>query len=166
MGVTDALQDMGTIKRLLTQAEIEARAVGDAVPGAEHLVLAATALPDRTADRALQCVGIGAQQLRAAISEVHAVALADLGLQDGSNATTELVAPVSGVFRSTPQAQQVFQRAVALSKSTMPSRLRGAHIVAAACDLERGTLARALTALGVDRDRLREAAHADESPRV
>jgi hypothetical protein len=42
-----------------------------------------------------------------------------------------------------------------------PSWLRGAHVVAAICDLEHGTAARALAALGVDRDRLREASHAE-----
>ena len=41
-----------------------------------------------------------------------------------------------------------------------PSRLQGAHVVAAICDLEHGTTARALAALAVARDRLRAAARA------
>jgi hypothetical protein len=64
-------------------------------------------------------------------------------------------------MRSTPQAQEVFQGAVALSKATKSSYLQGAHVVAAACELERGTFIRALDALGVDRDALRAAALAE-----
>jgi len=43
-------------------------------------------------------------------------------------------------------------------------RLRSAveaHVVAAACELERGTFIRALDALGIDRDALRAAARAE-----
>lgn len=68
-----------------------------------------------------------------------------------------LRAPARGILRSTPPAQEVFQDAVALSKSTKPSVLKGAHVVAAACQLERGTFARALAALGIDREALRVA---------
>lgn len=50
---------------------------------------------------------------------------------------------------------------MALSKSVRPSRLTGAHVVAAVCALERGTAARALSILGVDRDSLRDAARAE-----
>jgi hypothetical protein len=77
-----------------------------------------------------------------------------------SAASTALRAP-TGALRSTPQAQQVFQQAVASSKATRPSLLKGAHVVAAVSDLERGTVARALEVLGVDRAALRAAADAE-----
>ena len=159
MGLVDAVRDVRTIKRLLTGAEAEARTAGEDVPGPEHLLLAAAALPDGTALRALARVGVDPQGLRAAVEEAHAGALAAVGVEAGhSPAAAALQGPAGGPFRSTPQAQQVFQGAVALAK---PSRLRGAHVVAAAARLERGTVPRALAALGVDRDRLREAAHAE-----
>jgi ATP-dependent Clp protease ATP-binding subunit ClpA len=163
MGLINAARDMVTIKRLLTQAEAEARQVGEEVPGPEHLLLAATTLPDGTASQALQRVGVSAAGLRTAINEVHAQALAGAGIEvdDAPDDTAELRGPLTGVFRATPQAQRVFRQAAALSKSTKPSQLQGAHVVAASCDLERGTLVRALTVLGVDRDRLRQAAHAE-----
>ncbi|WP_233582716.1 Clp protease N-terminal domain-containing protein [Corallococcus sp. CA053C] len=41
------------------------------------------------------------------------------------------------------------------------SLLRSAHVVAAACSLERGTAVRALRALGVDRAQLKAAAYAE-----
>ena len=163
MGLVNAVREMRTIKRLLTRAEAEARSGGEQTPGPEHLLLAATALSDGTAARALERVGVGPQRLRTAIEEAHASALAAVGIEveHHSGGTAGLRGPASGVFRSTPQAQQVFQEAVALSKSTKPSRLQGAHVVAAICDLEHGTTARALAALTVDRDRLREAARAE-----
>ena len=163
MGLINAVRDMRTIKRLLTQAEAEARRAGEEAPGPEHLLLAATTLPDGTASHALERVGIDRQRLRTAIDQVHASALASVGIEveHSPGGTAELRGPITGAFRSTPQAQRVFQQAVALSKSTKPSRLQGAHVVATICDLEHGTVARALSALGVDRDRLREAAHAE-----
>lgn len=163
MGLINAARDMRTIKRLLTGAEAEARSSGEDTPGPEHLLLAAAALPDGTAIRALERVGVDPQQLRRAIEEAHANALATVGIdvENGPDCSPALRGPATGVFRSTPQAQQVFQEAVALSKSTKPSLLRGGHVVAATCALERGTASRALGALGVDRDRLRAAACAE-----
>lgn len=163
MGLITAVRNMRTIKQLLTQAEAEARSGGEEAPAPEHLLLAATTLPDGTAARALQRVGIGPEQLRTAVEEAHARALAAVGIEveHGSDGGSGLHGPATGVFRSTPQAQQVFQEAVALSKATRPSVLKGAHVVAAITRLEHGTAARALVALGVDRDRLREAAGAE-----
>ncbi|WP_336033625.1 Clp protease N-terminal domain-containing protein [Geodermatophilus sp. FMUSA9-8] len=160
MGLLTAVRDVRTIKQLLTTAEAEARAGGEDTPGAEHLLLAATALPDGTAGRALARVGVEPQRLRAAVEEAHAGALAAVGIDAGpAPAAPALQAAPAGAFRSTPQAQQVFQDAVALAKGR--GRLTGAHVVAAAARLEHGTAARALAALGVDRDRLRAAAEAE-----
>ena len=162
MGVINAVRDVRTIEQLLTGAEAAARRDGDEVPGPEHLLLAATTLSDGSAARALARVGTDGRALRAAVEQVHAGALAPLvvGADHGPDADAELQAPARGAFRSTPQAQRAFQRAVALSKATS-GRLQGAHVVAAVCDLEHGTAARALRALGVDRDRLRDAALAE-----
>jgi ATP-dependent Clp protease ATP-binding subunit ClpA len=163
MGLVNALRDLRTIKRLLTGAEAEARKGGEELPGAEHLLLAALALPDGTAARALGRVDVDPRRLRAAIEEVHASALAAVGVavEHAADGATAWHGPATGAFRSTPQAQQVFQAAVALSKTSRPSRLQGAHVVAATCDLQHGTAARALAALGVERDRLRDAARAE-----
>ncbi|MGY1652876.1 Clp protease N-terminal domain-containing protein [Geodermatophilus sp. SYSU D01119] len=161
MGLLTAVRDVRTIQQLLTTAEAEARAGGEETPGAEHLLLAATALPDGSAARALARVGVAPERLRAAVEEAHAGALAAVGIEAGPTpAAPALQASPSGAFRSTPQAQQVFQDAVALAKAGRGG-LTGAHVVVAATRLEHGTAARALAALGVDRDRLREAAAAE-----
>jgi ATP-dependent Clp protease ATP-binding subunit ClpA len=163
VGLLNGVRDIRTIKRLFTQAEAEARNSGEETPGPEHLLLAATALPDGTAAQSLERVGIDPQRLRSAIEEVHASALAAVGIEveRTPNHATALHGSATGLFRSAPQAQRVFQEAVALSKTSKPRRLLGAHVVAATCDLQYGTVARALTALGVERDRLREAARAE-----
>lgn len=163
MGITTAVQDMRTIKRLLESAEEEARVSGEATPGPEHLLLAAMDLPDGSAARTFDRFGVDTARLRSAIEEVHARALGDAGIEASVDPATSstLRGPAAGVFRSSPQAQQAFQEAVALSKGAHRRGLRGAYVVAAVCDLRLGTAARALAALGVERDRLREVALAE-----
>ena len=161
MGLVRAIRDIRTIKRLLTGAEAEARAVGEDLPGPEHLLLSAAALPDGTAARALSGGGADADALRSAVAAVHADALAGLGLEAGPIAATALAAPATGPLRTSPQAQQVFQRAVELSKLASPAGLRGAHVVAAVAELEHGTAARALRRLDVDPARLLAAARTE-----
>ena len=163
MRIINAVRDVRTMGRLLPEAEAEARRAGEERPGPEHLVLAAAALQDGTAARALGRVGTDAQRLRAAIEAAHAKGLAAVGIEldSAASGTTALRAPSRGIMRSTPQAQELFQGAVALAKATKPSQLLGAHVVAAACVLERGTFVRALDELGIDRDALRAAALAE-----
>ena len=161
MGLTRAVRDVRTIKKLLTGAEDAARRDGDDVPGPEHLLLSALALPDGTARRAFAEVGADPDRLPEAVREAHASALAAVGVEGAAPAEPALHAPATGAFRSTPQAQQVFADAVALAKSSGRSELQGAHVVAAVTDLERGTATRALAVLGVDREALRAAARAE-----
>jgi ATP-dependent Clp protease ATP-binding subunit ClpA len=150
------LREFRTIRRLLGGAEDLARASGEQLPGAEHLLLAAVALPDGTARRAFERLTVDPGGLSAAIAAQHADALRAIGIDPGDTAAPE--APASGVFRATPSAQVVFQRAVDLSGTPKPRRLLGAHVVVAVCEMEHGTVARALRLMGVDRDRLAAAA--------
>jgi len=162
MGILNARREVRTINDLLSGAEREARQGGEGLPGPEHLLISAVELADGTAAQALARFGVDAPALRTAIEQTHAAALAGVGLADLSPTDGESTggspAPATGVFRSTPQAQQVFQEAVALSKTTKPSRLLGAHVVAAISSLEHGTAARVLASLGIDRSQLRTAA--------
>ena len=162
MGLFNAGRDVRTINALLTGAEHEARRGGDALPGPEHLLLSALNLADGTAALALGRFGVDGAAVHAALERVHAEALSDIGVSEpdpvAEAGADEPLGRASGVFRSTPQAQQVFRDAVALSKQASPSRLLGAHVVAAVCAVEHGTSARVLAALGIDRDELRSAA--------
>jgi ATP-dependent Clp protease ATP-binding subunit ClpA len=148
MKLPRALQDIHTIKTLLTAAEAEAQRAGDDLPGPEHLLLAAFDLPDGTARRAFERLGVEPAAFRAAID------VADTGAEPPA------AAPASGVYRLTAPGQHVFQSAVSRAKAAEPTGLRGGHIVAAVSDQRHGTAARALRTLGVDPAALNAAAGA------
>lgn len=160
-----AFRDMRTIGRLLTDAEQIARRMGDERPSAVHLLLAAMTLPDGSASRALQQFGVDADRLAEAIREEHAFALVAAGIDAATAAAMSADQPVtpvsgSGLYRSNPSAQELFQVAGAAARGAS-QRLSGAHVVIAAADLEHGTLARALERLEVDRAALRAAAESE-----
>lgn len=163
MGIRQAIADIRTMNALFTTAEQEAAGLGDDVPGAEHLVLAVLALPDDSARRVFATFDLSANDVRAAILRTHTQALHTVGIDaagpTGPTGPTEASAP-SGPYRSTGSLQEVFQRAVALSKEGPgPTHtLRAAHVVWAASESEFGTVSRTLGQLGVNRVDLQEAA--------
>lgn len=159
MKLPRAIQDMRTIKTLLTAAEAEAQRAGDSLPGPEHLLLAAFDLPDGTARQAFERAGADPAGFRAAVDAAHRQALQDIGVQvAGASGPLPEAAPPGGLYRLTAPGQEVFQAAVQLAKDGRRSPLRGAHVVAAVGGQERGTVARALQNLGVDRGALTAAA--------
>jgi ATP-dependent Clp protease ATP-binding subunit ClpA len=150
--------EIQTIKQLLEGAERLAQQSGESHPGAEHLLLSALALPDGTARRAFERLGVDPDGLPSAIAAQHDDALRAVGIKvDAQN--LDVPAPEArGVYLSTPSAQTAFKRAVELSGKPKPRRLRGAHVVLAVTEMERGTVARALSRMGVDREKLAVAA--------
>ncbi|MEH1016432.1 Clp protease N-terminal domain-containing protein [Micromonospora sp. CPCC 206060] len=159
MKLPRALRDIRTIKTLLTNAETEATNGGDDLPGPEHLLLSTIGLPDGTARRAFQRLGIEPDHLRTAINDVHQEALARIGVTAHGHLEPATPNAPTGPHRMTAPAQQAFHSAVALSKTTRPALLRGGHIVIAVCEQEHGTVTRAIKALGIDRAALTAAAH-------
>ncbi|OJF10879.1 Clp protease N-terminal domain-containing protein [Couchioplanes caeruleus] len=159
MALLHALKDVRTIKTLLTRAGAEAVRSGDDLPGPEHLLLSALALPDGTAAAAFTHLGVDPGDFRTAVDRTHRDALDHLGLTvgDGLDDLPGADTP-AGPYRMTASGQQAFQRAVTLSKETKPSLLRAAHIVIAVCEQGRGTVARALQTQGIDRIHLAAAA--------
>ena len=160
MKLPRAIQDVRTIEALLTGAEAEAQRAGDDRPGPEHLLLAAFGLPDGTARRSFERLGADPEDFRAAVETAHRQALQYVGVTvpDDAGGLLPPPVPLGGVYRMTGPGQDVFQAAVQLSKATRPSLLRGAHVVAAVCGQEHGTVARALKALGIERGALAAAA--------
>jgi ATP-dependent Clp protease ATP-binding subunit ClpA len=158
------LDDMRTIKQLLTDAERIAREVGEEEPGAEHLLLSAMGLPDETAGRALATQGVDSDAIRAALREEQADALVSAGVPRETAEAMAEPAPLGPagaplLYGAGPSAREVFQEAGRLARSSK-QRLVGAHVVLAAAGLERGTVPRILDRLGVDRVRLADAARA------
>lgn len=157
------LDAMRTIKKLLTDAETEARAMGEAEAGAEHLLLAALDLPDGSARRAFERVAADPDRLRSAVIEEQAEALTALGID--SERARELSAPKPldpptgrGIYRAAVSAQEAFRAASILARDDRSHRLIGAHVVAAVAEMEHGTAARVLQILGIERHALAEAA--------
>lgn len=165
MSPLKALDDMRTIKQLLTDAERIAREMGVEEPGAEHLLLSAIGLPDATAARALAVVGVDAEGIRGALRDEQAEALVSAGMP---RETAERMAEPSPLgpgaapllYGAGPSAREAFQAAGAMARSSK-QRLAGGHVVAAVAGMERGTMARVFERLGVDRSRLADAAHAE-----
>ena len=104
-----------------------------------------------------------AEDFDAALAAQEAEDLGRVGVHaDGERIGAALPPPgdPSGVYRSEPSAQELFQAAGAESRRARRTFV-GAHVLAAAADLERGPTARALRRMGVDRTALREAALAE-----
>jgi ATP-dependent Clp protease ATP-binding subunit ClpA len=158
MSLKSKLHDARTLKELMTRAEDEARGMGDEQPAAEHLLLAALALPDGTARRAFERVGADPDGLRDAIEAQYAGALLSVGVAAPAGLDAEPLPAPGGVYRSSASARSAFTAASELARAKGSPGLRGAHVVAAVAELEHGTAARALTALGVGRAELRAAA--------
>jgi ATP-dependent Clp protease ATP-binding subunit ClpA len=169
MTLSNPVRDVRTIKKLLSGAEIEAQQAGESLPGAEHLLLSALALPDGSARRVFERVGADADQLRTAIAAQHADALRAIGIEPPDDAALDAAVgsdtpSPTGAFRSNASARSAFQAASKMARSDKPSRLIGAHVVAAVAQMEHGTATRALTVMGIDRAALAAAAR-DEARR-
>ena len=171
------LDDMRTIKQLLTDAERIAREMGQEEPGAEHLLLSAIALPDGSASRVLNSLGVDAERIRAALRDEQADALVAAGMPRERAAALAEPEPLSPgadpiafacphpgaapiVYGAGLSAREVFQEAGRLARASK-QRLAGAHVVAAIAVLERGTMPRVLDRLGVDREQLEDAARVE-----
>lgn len=151
---------------LFLAAEEEARRVGDPRPGAEHLVLAAFALPDGSAERAFARIGLDSDSFRAALANQHEDALRAVGVQvDESRSGGEPLEPSGNrrpftVAPPTPTAQKLFKKIVKLVHREK-SQLYGAYIVMVAAQTEHGTTARTLRSMGVEPETLVEAARTE-----
>lgn len=159
MPVGRLLNEFQTIRQLLEGAERLANESGETLPGPEHLLLSALALPDGTARGAFERLGVAPDGLEAAIVAQHADALRAVRIRVDTDAPVVPAPDPRGVFHSTPTAQTAFRRAVELSRTSKPQRLLGAHVVLAVTEIEHGTVARTLSRLGMDREALADAAH-------
>ena len=156
MGIKDAAEDIAFMNALFTTAESEAHLLGDDIPGAEHLLLAALAMRDASGRAALRRVGSDADAFRGAVARLHAQALTAVGVDAQDAAAIDAIR--RGPFRSSAAAQEVFQHAVAISKTRRPRRLRTADVVRAVAERDGGTASRALNTLRIDRTALITAA--------
>jgi ATP-dependent Clp protease ATP-binding subunit ClpA len=151
-----ARADIATMNTLLPAAERIAAADGLDRPGAEHLLLAALELPDGVAAEALSTVGVDRDRLHEAIRGQHAAALRGIGVDhDEAVLDTHFPPPAAatGAYRSQGSLQDAFRRATALAKESH-SPIGSGQVLIAVLEPEHGSVARAFTMLGVDRESL------------
>lgn len=154
------LAAMGTVKQLLEEAERIATERGAQRASAEHLVLAALALPDGAARRTFERLGRSPADFAAALEEQEADDLRQVGVEaplEAINAQVPSSGAPTGIYRSEVSAQQLFQSAGEDARRH-GGNLSGAHVLRAAANLEHGVVARALRRSGIDRGQLRDAA--------
>jgi len=160
--------DIRTMNALFPGAELEARRVGQKVPGAEHLVLAALELPEGSARRSFESVGADPGAFQAAIVAQRDAALRDAARRaarsepgdEESDEDTPAPAQILMPVRTSPTAQAVFKEVVDLVRKEK-APFYGAYIVMVAAGIEQGTTARALRSMGVDLAALADATRAE-----
>lgn len=154
--------DIRTIDRLCRAAEARALEDGQREPAAEHFLLAALDLPDGSARRAFASAGADPDDLKAAVAAQYDDALDKVGIDLGGLAPP-LAEPVAatarpGPYLAAPSGQALMRRLADDHGSGRRAPLGGAHVVAVAAEAPHGVVARALRVMGVDRDKLRQAA--------
>jgi ATP-dependent Clp protease ATP-binding subunit ClpA len=145
-------------------AKLEAERMGESEPGEEHLVLAALELPEGSARRAFERIGVDPGAFRLAISKQHDDALraaAAKALDESSDDESTSKPDLSfSVMRTSPSAQMVFRKVVELV-SEENSPLYGAFVVMVAAGIEQGKTTQALRSMGVEPADLVDAARAE-----
>jgi len=150
--------DIRTIDRLCRAAEARALEDGQREPAAEHFLLAALDLPDGGARRAFASAGADPDALKAAIAAQYDDALDKIGVDLGGLAEPVAATARPGPYIAAPSGQALMRRLADDHGSGRRALLGGAHVVAVAAEAPHGVVARALRVMGVDRDKLRQAA--------
>lgn len=148
------LRDMRTISKLISGADEQAHMMGEEEPGAEHYLLSALKLPDGTAQHVFERIGADPDKFKLAIKEQYSDALSSIGI-DGVKVMEEEPEPVTSnrvLHNSKPSGQAVMKELYALKKHDKDRPLLGAHIVDVVAHMEHGVAARALKAMGIEKE--------------
>lgn len=150
--------DMKTISRLIAGADEQARISGEEEPGAEHFLLSALELPDGSAKRVFDRVGINADMFSQAVTTQYEEALQSIGVDMSSvNAEPEPLETERVFHSSKPSGEAVMKKLHKLKKTDKDRPLLGAHVVAVVATMKHGVAARALRSLGVEIASLQQA---------
>lgn len=156
------INDIRTIKNLCLNAERHANAEDLKAPGLEHFVLAALDLPDGTARKAFQRLGVDPDAFRSAIAGQYEIALRGIGIDathlDSMHGSAAGISPDKGLYQSQPQVQAFMQRLAGRRKTDAGEALLGADVIEAIATFQYGVASRAFAAMGINREALMEAA--------
>lgn len=163
--LTQTFKDMGTIKTLCEAAERIANVEHQKAPGAEHFVLAALELPDGSAARVFDRLGITAEAFRDALRQGHREALAMAGVDPEQAAGSEQDVPPlpqpAGAYGAAPSGASVLQGLAGMRKRGVSGPLAGVHVLDVVSAMQHGTTMRALARLGRDAQTVRAAIAAE-----
>lgn len=152
--LTQGLKDMGTIKALCEAAERIANEEQQKAPGAEHFVLAALELPDGSAGRVFDKLGVSARAFGEALREQHRAALRVAGVGDDEIAASERGVPPlprpEDIYNAAPSGEALIKGLAALRKRGITGPLVGVHVLEVIWAMQHGSTVRAFRLLGRD----------------
>jgi len=145
------IQDMKTISKLISGADKQANVRGEEEPGAEHYLLSALDLPEGSAKRVFERIGIDPNKLNDAIGKQYSEALKAIGIDaDSIDFEAEPMKTERMFHNSKPSGQAVMKELYALKKKDKKKPLLGAHVIGVVASMEHGVAARALREMGVE----------------
>lgn len=156
--IRNMLSDIRVINALSLEAERLARVAGQEQPGAEHYLLAALALEEGSARRALLRIDADPARVRGAIAAQHRRALFRAGIAAPAEGEEALQTAPPKLFDAAASGKALVQALPALRRAHGNGPLRGAHVLLAVADMPHSTAGRSLVLMGVDLDRLAAAA--------
>jgi ATP-dependent Clp protease ATP-binding subunit ClpA len=156
--IRNMVSDIRIINALSLEAERQARLAGLANPGAEHYLLAALALEEGSARRALAALGANPAGVRAAIAAQHHRALAKVGIAGLDDPEEALQAPPPRLFDAAASGKALVQSLPKLRRAHASAALCGAHVLLAVAAMPNSTAARSLVQMGIEPAALAKAA--------
>ena len=162
-GLKRRIGAMRTVTELCEGAERFALSDGQQQPGSEHFLLAALDLPDGLARKAFLRIGVDADHIRPAIAQQYAQALTSIGIDStvscavasDTNPEQRRHFPPAGRASAIELLRRLSSNDLGLPNVT---DLSGAVVVASIASEQHSVAARALRAMNIDLNRLREAA--------
>jgi len=156
------IKDTATLTQLCQMAEKYAKKRGEGEPGEEHFLLSALELPDGTAQRVFERLGVNEDQLEKAIDQQHIDALSYIGIDASdmssvANENDDVGEHSNSPFKSKPSAQSLMKELVASRRSDKDIPLLGLHIIEVLSDKKLGIVSRAFEVLGLDQQSVKDA---------
>jgi len=152
------LQDVRVLASLCTLAEKLALQQGRSKPGSAHFVLAALELPDQTARRAFEHLGINAEMFRNALAGQRIDALAAVGIA-AAEMNPEPPPPIPGklkLYEAEPSGQLLVQQLAQTRGQRKERGLLSADVLLAISKESYTPAMRAFQWLGISKDQLTE----------
>ena len=150
------LKDMKTLIALGEGAKKHANLGGDEKVGAEHYVLSALDLPDGSATRVFQELGISAEDYSRSIEDQYNAALDAIGMSTG-NTSADPIEETGKLIRVQGSGSDLMKSLHALKQTDKDRALLGAHVLTVVGEMKHGAAIRAFRALGIDNNTLNEA---------